>query len=148
MPRPAEKPGEPAKAEVNNFLDEFKNASVLYEKETMQLTRKIHEEILDKMNWGEDQLLDVRDTRLMQELEVTLDQVLREHRHELPVNIPFDLFRQALKDELVGFGPITPLLRSPKISEIMINGPDCIFIESSGRLYESGVRFFSEQHLL
>lgn len=134
--------------EVNNFLDEFKNASILYEDETMQLKRKIHEEILDKLNWAEDQLVDSEDNRLMQELEMTLDQVLREHRHELPVNIPFDLFRQALKDELVGFGPITPLLRSSKISEIMINGPDCIFIESSGRLYESGVRFFNNQHLL
>lgn len=134
--------------EVNNFLDEFKNASILYENETMQLKRKIHEEILDKLNWAEDQLVDSEDNRLMQELEMTLDQVLREHRHELPVNIPFDLFRQALKDELVGFGPITPLLRSSKISEIMINGPDCIFIESSGRLYESGVRFFNNQHLL
>ena len=134
--------------EVNNFLDEFKNASILYEDETMQLKRKIHEEILDKLNWAEDQLVDSEDNRLMQELEMTLDQVLREHRHELPVNIPFDLFRQALKDELVGFGPITPLLRSSKISEIMINGPDCIFIESSGRLDESGVRFFNNQHLL
>ena len=134
--------------EVNNFLDEFKNASILYENETMQLKRSIHEEILDKLNWSEDQFIDSGDNRLMQDLETTLDQVLKEHRHELPVNIPFDLFRQALKDELVGFGPITPLLRSPKISEIMINGPDCIFIESSGRLYESGVRFFSNQHLL
>ena len=134
--------------EVNNFLDEFKNASILYENETMQLKRSIHEEILDKLNWAEDQLVDSGDNKLMQELEMTLDQVLREHRHELPVNIPFDLFRQALKDELIGFGPITPLLRSPKISEIMINGPDCIFIESAGRLYESGVRFFSNQHLL
>ena len=134
--------------EVNNFLDEFKNASILYENETMQLKRSIHEEILDKLNWSEDQFIDSGDNRLMQDLEITLDQVLKEHRHELPVNIPFDLFRQALKDELVGFGPITPLLRSPKISEIMINGPDCIFIESSGRLYESGVRFFSNQHLL
>lgn len=148
VPRPAEKPRESGKAEVNNFLDEFKNASVLYEKETMQLTRKIHEEILDKLNLDEDKVMDSNDSQLMQALETTLDQVLREHRHEVPINIPFDLFRLALKDELTGFGPITPLLRSPKISEIMINGPDCIFIESSGRLYESGVRFFSEQHLL
>ena len=140
--------GMPPIVEVNNFLDEFKNASILYENETMQLKRRIHEEILDKLNWAEDQLVDAGDNNLMQELEMMIDQVLREHRHELPVNIPYDLFRQALKDELIGFGPITPLLRSPKISEIMINGPDCIFIESAGRLYESGVRFFSNQHLL
>ena len=146
-PQP-EKRAEAGKPGVNNFLDEFKNASILYEKETMRLTHRIHEEILDKLNWAEDQLVDSGNAQLMQELEMTLDQVLREHRHELPVNIPFDLFRQALKDELVGFGPISPLLRSPKISEIMINGPNVVYVESEGKLFNSGVRFFSEQQLL
>lgn len=133
---------------VNNFLDEFKNASVLYQQETMLLTHKIHEEILDKLNFSNSKIIDISDVKVMTELESTLDQVLKEHRHELPINIPFDLFRQALKDELIGFGPITPMLRSPRISEIMINGPNCIFVESQGKLFDSGVRFYSEQHLL
>ena len=133
---------------VNNFLDEFKNASVLYQQETMLLTHKIHEEILDKLNFSNSKIIDISDVKVMTELESTLDQVLKEHRHELPINIPFDLFRQALKDELSGFGPITPMLRSPRISEIMINGPNCIFVESQGKLFDSGVRFYSEQHLL
>lgn len=133
---------------VNNFLDEFKNASLLYQQETMLLTHKIHEEILDKLNFSNSKIIDISDVKVMTELESTLDQVLKEHRHELPINIPFDLFRQALKDELIGFGPITPMLRSPRISEIMINGPNCIFVESQGKLFDSGVRFYSEQHLL
>ena len=133
---------------INNFLDEFKNASVLYQQETMLLTHKIHEEILDKLNFSNSKIIDISDVKVMTELESTLDQVLKEHRHELPINIPFDLFRQALKDELIGFGPITPMLRSPRISEIMINGPNCIFVESQGKLFDSGVRFYSEQHLL
>ena len=133
---------------VNNFLDEFKNASVLYQQEAMLLTHKIHEEILDKLNFSNSKIIDISDVKVMTELESTLDQVLKEHRHELPINIPFDLFRQALKDELIGFGPITPMLRSPRISEIMINGPNCIFVESQGKLFDSGVRFYSEQHLL
>ena len=145
---PPESPAGAKKPEVNNFLDEFKNASILYEKDTMRLTHRIHEEILDKLTWTEDQMVDSGNAQLMQELEMTLDQVLREHRHELPVNVPFDLFRQALKDELIGFGPISPLLRSPKISEIMINGPNVVYVESEGRLFNSGVRFYSDQQLL
>lgn len=147
-------PGESEAAEknkfpqVNNFLDEFKNASVLYTQDVMDLKRIIHEDILEKLNLSEDALKDVANEEMLLKVEQSLDQVLRERRHEIPRQIPLDLFRQALLDELIGFGPISPLLRSPRISEIMINGPDIIFVESSGRLYKTGVRFFSNQHLL
>ncbi|MBQ6108644.1 MAG: hypothetical protein IJK97_10580, partial [Thermoguttaceae bacterium] len=38
--------------------------------------------------------------------------------------------------------------RSPNVSEVMVNGPDRIFVESRGLLFETGVRFFDEKHLL
>ena len=139
---------EAAIPQANNFLDEFKNASVLYEDNVMLLKRKMHEDILNKLNLSEEVRMDSENGELMQRLDVYLDATLNEHRHELPIHISYDIFRQALKDELVGYGPITPMLRSPRISEIMINGPNCIFVESGGILYNSGVRFFNGQHLL
>jgi pilus assembly protein CpaF len=51
-------------------------------------------------------------------------------------------------DELVGFGPISPLLRDEEISEIMVNGPTRVFIERKGKLAESGVRFYDGRHLM
>ena len=66
----------------------------------------------------------------------------------MPDGIPADALRQSLLDELVGLGPLEPMIRNPAISEIMVNGPDRIFVESRGRLYETGVRFFSEKHLI
>lgn len=145
---PVSAPAPAPASQVNNFLDEFKNVSVLYETGTMDLKRKIHEDILEKLNLSEDILKDTANEEVLSKVEVCLDRVLKERRHEIPRTIPLDLFRQALLDELIGFGPITPLLRSPRVSEIMINGPDCIFVESRGLLYESGVRFFNSQHLL
>ncbi|MCQ2396460.1 MAG: Flp pilus assembly complex ATPase component TadA [Lentisphaeria bacterium] len=134
--------------EVNNFLDEFKNASVLCSPEIMTLKRSLHEDVLEKLNLTEDALKDTANDEMLDKVGRALDAVLRERRHETPHNIPLELFRQALMDELVGYGPISPLLRSPRISEIMINGPDMVFVESSGKLFESGVRFFNEQHLM
>ncbi len=145
---PVSAPAPAPASQVNNFLDEFKNVSVLYETGTMDLKRKIHEDILERLNLSEDILKDTANEEVLSKVEVCLDRVLKERRHEIPRTIPLDLFRQALLDELIGFGPITPLLRSPRVSEIMINGPDCIFVESRGLLYESGVRFFNSQHLL
>ncbi len=55
---------------------------------------------------------------------------------------------QSLLDELLGLGPIAPLLRDPNISEIMVNGPGQLFVECDGRLAEVRSRFRDDDHLL
>ncbi|MBR1836166.1 MAG: Flp pilus assembly complex ATPase component TadA [Kiritimatiellae bacterium] len=128
--------------------EEFKDAALMCGEDTMALKRRLHARILEKMNLSEDALDLTSDETLLPKLEECLNQTLREQRHELPSDIPHDVFRQALLDELVGYGPISPMLRSPNVSEIMVNGPDRIFVESKGLLFETGVRFFDEKHLL
>ncbi len=146
-PAPAPVAPPPPSPEVNNFLDEFKNATLLYEDAIMELTKQIHTDILERLNLTQG-TLDVKNDETMDRVSHVMDQILRERRHEIPSRIPLDIFRQALMDELIGYGPISPVLRSPRVSEIMINGPDHIFVESKGKIFESGIRFFSEQHLL
>ncbi len=132
---------------ANNFLDEFKDANLLYTPEIMVLKQRLHALILTKLNLSDEALTVDADDDMRAKLEVCLDETLQQQRHELPPDIEYDKFRQALLDELVGYGPITPLLRATDISEIMVNGPDHVFLESKGRLYETGVRFFNDRHL-
>ena len=146
-PPPPPAPVAPPSPEVNNFLDEFKNATLLYEDAIMELTKQIHTDILERLNLTQG-TLDVKNDETMDRVSHVMDQILRERRHEIPSRIPLDTFRQALMDELIGYGPISPVLRSSRVSEIMINGPDHVFVESKGKIFESGIRFFSEQHLL
>ncbi|WP_380168605.1 CpaF family protein [Jannaschia sp. R86511] len=54
---------------------------------------------------------------------------------------------QEIADDILGYGPIEPLLRDPDVTEIMVNGPDLVFVERSGRLHEVDVRFADEGHL-
>ena len=54
----------------------------------------------------------------------------------------------AVADEVLGFGPLEPLLRDAGISEVMVNSPDTIFYEKEGRLYLSSVRFRDDQHIM
>ncbi|MDD2597635.1 MAG: ATPase, T2SS/T4P/T4SS family [Kiritimatiellae bacterium] len=122
--------------------------AVLYTNDMMIMKKRIHEKVLAKLNLPEIATKQLEDDELRDRLEDALDQVLREVRHELPVELEGDLFRQALLDELTGYGPITPMLRDLSVDEIMINGPDRIFVERSGRLYESGARFFNDRHLI
>jgi len=50
-------------------------------------------------------------------------------------------------DDVLGLGPIEPLLKDPSISEVMVNGPRCIYIEKKGKLQPAGVQFSSEKQL-
>jgi pilus assembly protein CpaF len=51
-------------------------------------------------------------------------------------------------DETIGFGPINPLIHDPTVSEIMVNGPDQVYVEKKGKLVLSEVTFKDEQHVM
>ena len=54
---------------------------------------------------------------------------------------------QEVVDEILGLGPIQGLLRDPDVTEIMVNHFDSIYVEQSGKIFESPLRFSSEDHL-
>src|SRR3954468_17862230 len=51
-------------------------------------------------------------------------------------------------DELLGLGPLEPLLKDPTITDILVNGYDQVFVERFGVLEPSASRFKDEKHLL
>jgi len=59
-----------------------------------------------------------------------------------------DRLADQLTNELVGYGPIEPFLQDRTINEIMVNGPDTIYVEQEGRLVLTDVTFKSTEHLL
>jgi pilus assembly protein CpaF len=73
--------------------------------------------------------------------ELTLDRtpLTREERREL--------VRQ-LTDDILGYGPLEPLLRDDSVTEIMVNGFDRIYVERNGKLERSEVRFVDESHVM
>jgi pilus assembly protein CpaF len=54
---------------------------------------------------------------------------------------------QEVSDEILGHGPIEPLLRDPEITEIMVNGPTSIYVERAGKIYPVQASFGSDAHL-
>jgi pilus assembly protein CpaF len=53
-----------------------------------------------------------------------------------------------LLDEVFGLGPLEPLLKDPKISDVLVNGKDRVFIEKGGVLQSTDTRFRDDQHLM
>lgn len=65
----------------------------------------------------------------------------------LPNSIRDQLFHDII-DDLLGFGPLQPLIEDEAISEIMVNGPKKIFIEKKGKLTKTNVTFENDQAVL
>lgn len=59
-----------------------------------------------------------------------------------------DVLFKAVMDEILGFGPLESLLEDTSITEIMVNGPEQVWIERKGRLIESGVMFINDEHVM
>lgn len=55
---------------------------------------------------------------------------------------------QAVIDETLGFGPLEALLRDPEVTEVMVNGPDAVFVERAGRIEATPARFTDNAHVV
>ncbi len=86
--------------------------------------------------------------RSRSELAVTLEALLNENDyHFLGSEERSQLISEVL-DEVVGLGPIQPLLDDPSVTEVMVNGTNSLFFERGGRLLEAGRVFESAEQIL
>src|SRR5262249_58784465 len=53
-----------------------------------------------------------------------------------------------LTEEPIGMGPRAPLLAAPAVSDILVNGPDKVYVERFGRLERTDVRFRDADHIV
>nr|MDA8193063.1 CpaF family protein [Thermaerobacter sp.] len=80
-----------------------------------------------------------------EELRQVISEIM-ENEKDLPP-LERDAVSRVLSDEITGYGPIQPLLDDPAVSEIMINGPNHVYIERAGRLELTQVVFRDANHL-
>src|SRR5919197_5793921 len=55
---------------------------------------------------------------------------------------------EQITDEILGLGPLEPLLRDETITEVMVNGPQQVYIEREGRLELTNVTFQNDEHVM
>jgi pilus assembly protein CpaF len=68
-------------------------------------------------------------------------------RLQLPTTLRDQMFHDIL-DDLLGFGPLQPLLDDPDISEVMVNGPKNIYVERRGKLIKTNVVFENDEAVI
>ena len=88
----------------------------------------------------------VSEADLRKQVEEQLHKALSQERVALAANERQALV-QSVFDDVLGYGPIDRLLREPSINEVMVNGPDQVFIERDGKILLTDVKFVDETHL-
>ena len=110
---------------------------------------RIHMRIIEEINSGI--IRDVEAEGKEGDLEQAISGIVESYLDEEGVFIT-KLDKQKLIteiiDETIGFGPINRLIRDPSISEIMVNGPQNVYVEKKGRLIRTDVVFKNDQHVM
>src|SRR6059036_160150 len=110
-----------------------------------EMKAKIHSQILQEMDLESLNKLqeDVARTRVCEAIRELL------HRERTP--LAFSEREQLVNEivnELFGLGPIEPLLADSKVSDILVNGPNRIYVEREGILQRTDLFFNDSQHLM
>ncbi|MES2816436.1 MAG: CpaF family protein [Pseudomonadota bacterium] len=110
-----------------------------------ELKVEIHKRLLEDLN------LSALESASEQQLRTEISSLATEALDDMSVALNKDdrlALTQELYDEVMGLGPLEPLLKDETINDILVNGPKRIFIERAGKLELSDVTFRDERHLL
>ncbi|WP_146585988.1 CpaF family protein [Puniceibacterium confluentis] len=111
----------------------------------LRLKVRLHQKLLEDLNLS---LLDkVAETDLRREIASLAARALQDDGQVMPAQ-PFQALVDELLDEVLGLGPLEPLLADPNVSDILVNGIHKVFVERNGILERSDTRFHDERHLL
>ena len=110
-----------------------------------ELKVELHKRLLENLNLAA--LEHASEASLKQEIAAIGGEALDEMSVVLPKDDRSILF-QELYDEVMGLGPLEPLLKDETVNDILVNGPQRIFVERSGKLELTDITFKDERHLL
>src|SRR3954468_2573218 len=110
-----------------------------------ELKTKLHTQILEEMDL--ESLNRLQEDLARDRVREALRDLLQRERTPLALSEREQITREIL-DELFGLGPLERILNDPAVSDILVNGPDRIYVERDGRLERTDKRFNDSQHLM
>ena len=105
---------------------------------------RIHERLVAELDPRADILSNTEEVK--QTIEELFQSILEQENIVLSRTERMRLFDQIV-DEILGYGPLEPLLEDPTINEVMVNGPKKVYIERNGKIERTNIEFEDEDHL-
>lgn len=120
--------------------------SLLHEKASYQeIKSRIHQKMLDRVDLAVMERLPA--DRLMSEIKALVEQLLIEEKTPINLSERGRLVAD-IQHEVLGLGPLEPLLADPTISDILVNTYSQVYVERRGKLELTNVHFSDNQHLM
>jgi len=143
-----EKGQSPEVAESRSVLQEMRvkrQAPVAGSRDAYRdLKRRIQEKLIAEL----DPAMDITQTgEVRATIEEMFETILMEENIVLSRSERRRLFEQIVA-EILGLGPLEPLLADDSITEVMVNGPKNIFVERDGKIERTNASFESDEHLM
>jgi pilus assembly protein CpaF len=115
-------------------------------KEYYELKTRIHDRLLDTIDLT---LLDSLDKHILrQEIGKLVERILYDEKKIVPLNLQErERLVVEIQDEVLGLGPLEPLLQDPDVSDILVNTYRQIYVEKFGKLLLTEARFKDDHHL-
>src|SRR5436190_16792638 len=110
-----------------------------------ELKSEIHRKLIGVLNL--ERVSSIPKDRVRSEIGRVVERLLEEERVPMTTAEQTKVVEEVL-DEVLGLGPLEPLLKEPSISDILVNRFNKVFIERNGKLSETQVRFKDDAHLL
>jgi pilus assembly protein CpaF len=109
------------------------------------LVARVHERLIDELDSAKIQALEREEAR--EAVEAAARTALSELAPSV-VGLERDELAAHVTDEVLGLGPIEPLVNDRSVSEVMVNGPDIVYFEREGIIYRSDVQFRDFDHIM
>ncbi len=110
-----------------------------------EVKSELHKRLLDNLN------LAALETASEADLRAEISAIAAEALDEMAIVLNREeraTLNQELYDEVVGLGPLEPLLKDDSVNDILVNGPHQVFVERNGKLELTSTTFKDEKHLL
>jgi len=113
-----------------------------------EIKKQAHGELLLRLNMKRLALNSVSDNDLEEKARSTIHEILNELSIPLPEGVTQEKIENELYHEAIGLGPLEDLISRDDITEIMVNGPDNVYVEHKGVLYKTDTAFADDQQVL
>jgi pilus assembly protein CpaF len=134
----------PAVRPANGTADPAPNGA-LARRAYQQLKMEIHEAIIERVEL--DKLQHLSQEQVGRELTQLVGKLMEE-RNILMNDVERRALVQDVKDEMLGLGPLEPLLKDHTISDILVNTAHHVYVERRGKLEATDVQFYDNAHLM
>ena len=114
-----------------------------------EIKKRAHEELLQRLNLKRMAMSgNTSEEDLSNKAAATIHEILAELNIPLPPGVSIEKLEKDLYHEAIGLGPLEELIARDDISEIMVNGPDKVYVEHKGVLYKTDTCFADNQQVL